>query len=282
MFAHQLNYSPTRCVTWQVKSGTLFSNVLITDDAEYAKQLAEDTWGKHKDVSCIFLLIFESTLESVLLKVKFDWDILILQAEKAAFDEAEKKREEEVHSLPLYSVIRKLLKFNLFAHGSSKCWRVFHPYCLYLYLFLCSFLTLEFNSLPGSKGRSSWFWCKSTSKLIFGNYETAMFTVVLILPICFSGWGWRWWCRRWNRWRVWCWIQGWKQRRCRGWNQGRWETCRVSFLLMKLYHFCSVLNCVLIFFLVLYVCRMNCKGLEGSGHKGWAWSGPKKIFLVYF
>ncbi|XP_023922708.2 calreticulin isoform X1 [Quercus suber] len=50
---------------WQVKSGTLFSNVLITDDAEYAKQLAEDTWGKYKD------------------------------AEKAAFDEAEKKREEE-------------------------------------------------------------------------------------------------------------------------------------------------------------------------------------------
>ncbi|KAG7968398.1 hypothetical protein I3843_08G151700 [Carya illinoinensis] len=50
---------------WQVKSGTLFDNVLITDDPEYAKQLAEETWGKHKDV------------------------------EKAAFDEAEKKREEE-------------------------------------------------------------------------------------------------------------------------------------------------------------------------------------------
>ncbi|XP_041020313.1 calreticulin [Juglans microcarpa x Juglans regia] len=50
---------------WQVKSGTLFDNVLITDDPEYAKQLAEETWGKHKDV------------------------------EKKAFDEAEKKREEE-------------------------------------------------------------------------------------------------------------------------------------------------------------------------------------------
>ncbi|KAG7969374.1 hypothetical protein I3843_07G028500 [Carya illinoinensis] len=50
---------------WQVKSGTLFDNVLITDDPEYAKQLAEETWGKHKD------------------------------AEKAAFDEAEKKTEEE-------------------------------------------------------------------------------------------------------------------------------------------------------------------------------------------
>ncbi|CAN6280702.1 unnamed protein product [Urochloa humidicola] len=50
---------------WQVKSGTLFDNILITDDPEYAKKFAEETWGKHKD------------------------------AEKAAFDEAEKKRLEE-------------------------------------------------------------------------------------------------------------------------------------------------------------------------------------------
>ncbi|KZV43658.1 calreticulin-like [Dorcoceras hygrometricum] len=50
---------------WQVKSGTLFDNVLVSDDPEYAKKLAEETWGKQKD------------------------------AEKAAFDEAEKKKEEE-------------------------------------------------------------------------------------------------------------------------------------------------------------------------------------------
>ncbi|XP_023643750.1 calreticulin-1 [Capsella rubella] len=50
---------------WQVKSGSLFDNVLVSDDIEYAKKLAEETWGKHKD------------------------------AEKAAFDEVEKKREEE-------------------------------------------------------------------------------------------------------------------------------------------------------------------------------------------
>ncbi|KAM7274170.1 hypothetical protein ACFE04_028834 [Oxalis oulophora] len=36
---------------WQVKSGTLFDNVLITDEPEYAKQLAEQTWGKQKDES---------------------------------------------------------------------------------------------------------------------------------------------------------------------------------------------------------------------------------------
>lgn len=34
----------------QVKSGTLFDNILICDDPEYAKKFAEETWGKHKDV----------------------------------------------------------------------------------------------------------------------------------------------------------------------------------------------------------------------------------------
>nr|CAB3492589.1 unnamed protein product [Digitaria exilis] len=50
---------------WQVKSGTLFDNILITDDPEYAKKFAEETWAKQKD------------------------------SEKAAFDEAEKRRLEE-------------------------------------------------------------------------------------------------------------------------------------------------------------------------------------------
>ena len=30
---------------WQVKSGTIFDNILVTDDVEYAKKFAEDTWG---------------------------------------------------------------------------------------------------------------------------------------------------------------------------------------------------------------------------------------------
>eukprot|EP00244_Chara_vulgaris_P007710 TRINITY_DN287_c0_g1_i1.p1 TRINITY_DN287_c0_g1~~TRINITY_DN287_c0_g1_i1.p1 ORF type:complete len:435 (-),score=139.64 TRINITY_DN287_c0_g1_i1:584-1888(-) len=34
---------------WQVKSGTIFDNILVTDDADYAKKFAEDTWGKNKD-----------------------------------------------------------------------------------------------------------------------------------------------------------------------------------------------------------------------------------------
>ncbi|KAL0281889.1 UNVERIFIED_CONTAM: Calreticulin, partial [Sesamum radiatum] len=36
---------------WQVKSGTLFDNVLVADDPEYAKKLVEETWGKQKDES---------------------------------------------------------------------------------------------------------------------------------------------------------------------------------------------------------------------------------------
>ncbi|XP_058083861.1 calreticulin-like isoform X2 [Magnolia sinica] len=63
---------------WQVISGTLFDNVLICDDPEYAKKLAEETWGKNKD------------------------------AEKAAFDEAEKKREEEVWKLRMVPSTRMM------------------------------------------------------------------------------------------------------------------------------------------------------------------------------
>lgn len=40
----------TQITGYQVKSGTLFDNVLITDDPEYAKKVAEETWGKHKEV----------------------------------------------------------------------------------------------------------------------------------------------------------------------------------------------------------------------------------------
>ena len=39
-------------VVWcnlQVKSGTIFDNFLVTDDEEYAKQMATDTWGVTKD-----------------------------------------------------------------------------------------------------------------------------------------------------------------------------------------------------------------------------------------
>ncbi|GLJ06958.1 hypothetical protein SUGI_0053820 [Cryptomeria japonica] len=34
---------------WQVKSGTFFDNILVSDDLEYAKKLAEEIRGKKKD-----------------------------------------------------------------------------------------------------------------------------------------------------------------------------------------------------------------------------------------
>ena len=33
----------------QVKAGTIFDNVLITDDEEYAEEYGNETWGKTKD-----------------------------------------------------------------------------------------------------------------------------------------------------------------------------------------------------------------------------------------
>lgn len=34
---------------WQVKAGTIFDNILVTDDIAYAHQFAEKTWGAGKD-----------------------------------------------------------------------------------------------------------------------------------------------------------------------------------------------------------------------------------------
>ncbi|KAK8921812.1 Calreticulin-1 [Platanthera zijinensis] len=50
---------------WQVRAGTLFDNILICDDPEYAKKVAEETWGEIKD------------------------------AEKVAFEKTKKLKEEE-------------------------------------------------------------------------------------------------------------------------------------------------------------------------------------------
>jgi hypothetical protein len=34
---------------WQVKAGTIFDNIMVTDSLDEAKKFAEDTWGKTKD-----------------------------------------------------------------------------------------------------------------------------------------------------------------------------------------------------------------------------------------
>lgn len=35
-------------LTFQVKSGTIFDNFLITDDEKYAEKVGKDTWGNTK------------------------------------------------------------------------------------------------------------------------------------------------------------------------------------------------------------------------------------------
>merc|ERR1711918_264800 len=42
-------FSTVGIEAWQVKSGTLFDNILITDDVEYATAHAEKTWKAQKD-----------------------------------------------------------------------------------------------------------------------------------------------------------------------------------------------------------------------------------------
>ncbi|XP_045159876.2 calreticulin-like [Mercenaria mercenaria] len=61
---------------WQVKSGTIFDNVLITDDAAYAEKVGEETWGQTKDAE---------------KKMKDEQD----EEEKKQRDEEEAKRKEE-------------------------------------------------------------------------------------------------------------------------------------------------------------------------------------------
>merc|ERR1711981_62802 len=43
------NFGSVGIDVWQVKSGTIFDNILITDDVDYAKQHGEKTWKAQKD-----------------------------------------------------------------------------------------------------------------------------------------------------------------------------------------------------------------------------------------
>jgi len=60
---------------WQVKAGTIFDNIVVADDFEEAKAIAEETWGKTKDGE----------------KEMYDK----AQEEKKAKEEEERKRREE-------------------------------------------------------------------------------------------------------------------------------------------------------------------------------------------
>merc|ERR1719229_507965 len=60
---------------WQVKSGTVFDNIIITDNLEEAKAFMDETYGKSKDAE----------------KAMFDK----AEEERRAKEEEERKKEEE-------------------------------------------------------------------------------------------------------------------------------------------------------------------------------------------
>merc|ERR1711988_853103 len=69
------NFGAVGIDIWQVKSGTIFDNILITDDVDYAKQHGEKTWKAQKD-------------GEKAMKEKAD-------EEKRKKDEEERKKKEE-------------------------------------------------------------------------------------------------------------------------------------------------------------------------------------------
>lgn len=53
----------------QVKSGSIFDNILVTDDEKYAEEFGQETWGEMKDLE---------------------------KAMKEAYDEEQKRKAEEL------------------------------------------------------------------------------------------------------------------------------------------------------------------------------------------
>ncbi len=54
----------------QVKAGSIFDNILITDDPDYAKSFAEETWGKNKEVGSLTCFSWMVHSQTFLLE---DW-----------------------------------------------------------------------------------------------------------------------------------------------------------------------------------------------------------------
>lgn len=41
----------------QVKAGSVYDNILICDDPDYAREVVEETWAKNKEVQLLFLCL---------------------------------------------------------------------------------------------------------------------------------------------------------------------------------------------------------------------------------
>merc|ERR1711918_278701 len=76
------NFGAVGIDIWQVKSGTIFDNLLITDDVDYAKQHGEKTWKAQKD-------------GEKAMKEKADEEKRKKEEERAKKKEEERKKKEE-------------------------------------------------------------------------------------------------------------------------------------------------------------------------------------------
>jgi len=72
----KLYYNVYNPYLFQVKAGTIFDNVLITDDVDFAEQVGKDTWGVTTDAE---------------KKMKDDQD----EEERKVREEEEKNKKEE-------------------------------------------------------------------------------------------------------------------------------------------------------------------------------------------
>jgi len=73
----------------QVKAGSVFDNILICDDPEYARKVVEETVGANREVTTNKTL---PNWSCYLLGTLSQFSVF-LQAEKEAFEEAEKERK---------------------------------------------------------------------------------------------------------------------------------------------------------------------------------------------
>ncbi|KAI9295766.1 Calreticulin [Neoconidiobolus thromboides FSU 785] len=78
---------------WQVKSGTIFDNILITDDLEYAKKFSEKHYVAHKEAEEKALEVEEKRKAAE--QEKLDKEKEEEEKAKKVTDEAEAKAEEE-------------------------------------------------------------------------------------------------------------------------------------------------------------------------------------------
>mmetsp|Transcript_12128 Transcript_12128/g.16523 ORF Transcript_12128/g.16523 Transcript_12128/m.16523 type:complete len:413 (-) Transcript_12128:339-1577(-) len=75
---------------WQVKAGSIFDNILVTDDVEYAAKFAEDTWGAMKEGE---KTMYDAAAEAT--RLVEEEERKKAEEERKALEEEEDSEEEE-------------------------------------------------------------------------------------------------------------------------------------------------------------------------------------------